>query len=556
MSANFVAARGAALAALAAHSPESSDAIEYSSAGKVAVAGDAKNPARVADAVRTLGGAVSGVFLTDENADFSRAENLDGVPVVVCGAASLSGHLGAFTFRLRDGEAESERHADAVLDLRESPLLTRRVPPPGYFHCADDAAAKRAMASLPDLRGVFRKPKYFRYNQSLCAHRKELDGCSRCLSACPAEAIASAGDKIEVDPNLCQGCGACVTTCPGGALRYAHPAARDMLAALRDSGAAFRAASGGAAPLALFHAESDAEKFAAATLDESSPVVPLAVEEVGAVGVEIWLCALAYGFAAVGVFSGGKETRKLAESQAGMANAILSAMNFPRAIRILPDPAGAADFARSFAGSGGLTASAAKFAPDDDKRTMFFTALDFLLQNAKTDEAQKIVDLEFGAPFGEAVVDAGKCTLCMACAGACPASAIRAGGDAPRLLFVEENCLQCGLCESACPEDAVSLRPRLLFSREARRKARTLNEEAPFCCVSCGKPFATARIIARVEEKLRGHWMYQDDTARRRLRLCEDCRAAEMFGGELVRRSDRDNGKGGDNNESEGEGEK
>ena len=116
------------------------------------------------------------------------------------------------------------------------------------------------------------------------------------------------------------------------------------------------------------------------------------------------------------------------------------------------------------------------------------------------------------------------------------------------MLFVEENCLQCGLCVSACPEDAVTLRGRALFSREARRTARVLNEEAPFCCVSCGKPFATARMIARVEAKLRGHWMYQDDAARRRLRLCEDCRAADMFGGEFVRRSDGD-----DNNHDGGE---
>ena len=538
MSGNLTEARAAALAAVAAHSPESSDAIQYSSDGKVAVAGDAANWTRVAAAARQLGRAVSLTLMEDDAADFPKAEKRDGVSVVACRVSSVAGHLGNFVFKLRAGEGETERHADAILDLREKPLFARRVLPPGCFRPNADAEdLRRALESLAEMRGVFQKPKYFRYDESLCAHRGG-DGCSLCVAECPAAAIASAGNRIEVDPHLCQGCGACVAVCPGGAMRYAHPPAQDILAALREGGAAFRARSGKVAPLALFHAESDSARIANLESETGfASALPLALEETGAAGIEIWMCALAYGFGAVGVFAEGQETRKLAEAQAEIANGILSAMNFPKAIRILPDIGAAKSFVAAFAGSQGMTSAAAKFAPDDDKRSMFFAAMDFLLDSAR--DAPEFAELPAGSPFGEARIDKNKCTLCMACAGACPASALRAGGDSPRLLFAEENCLQCGLCESACPEDAVSLRPRILFSRENRRTARVVNEEAPFCCVSCGKPFATARMIARVEEKLRGHWMYQDDAARRRLRLCEDCRAAEMFGGELIRRSDR-----------------
>ena len=52
-------------------------------------------------------------------------------------------------------------------------------------------------------------------------------------------------------------------------------------------------------------------------------------------------------------------------------------------------------------------------------------------------------------------MDREACTLCMACASVCPAGAINAGGELPRLDFIELNCVQCGLCESACPEDAI-----------------------------------------------------------------------------------------------------
>ena len=536
------AAQTAALAAISAHAPESSDAVEYSSHGKTIVVGDRANWRRAAEAVRLLGESASPALLEDASANAPGIERMDGIPFTLCRGLSASGHLGAFVLRFQNGDdGEDQRHADAVLDLRESPLFARRVLPPGCFRPGPSAEElQQAAESIAALRGVFRKPKYFRYDQSLCAHRSG-GGCELCLSACPAAAIASAGDRIEVDPHLCQGCAACVMTCPGGALRYAYPSARDMLSALRAGCAAFRGLSGGAAPLALFHAAADAPKFARM---ESPITLPLAVEEVGAAGIEIWMCALAYGFAAVGVFAEGNEIRKLAESQASAANDILSAMNYPRAIRVLPDMKSAESFTNDFAGAPGLTAEAAKFAADDDKRGMFFAALDFLLDAAA--DAAEVAALASGAPFGAVSVDAEKCTLCMACAGVCPASALRAGGDSPRLLFVEENCLQCGLCETACPEDAVSLRPRLLFSPESRRASRTLNEDAVFGCVACGKPFASTRMIARVEAKLRGHWMYQDAAARRRLRLCEDCRAADILGGTLVRRRDGDENGDGD----------
>ena len=41
--------------------------------------------------------------------------------------------------------------------------------------------------------------------------------------------------------------------------------------------------------------------------------------------------------------------------------------------------------------------------------------------------------LPAGSPFGAVAVDPAACTLCMACAVACPSGALSAGGDVPRL---------------------------------------------------------------------------------------------------------------------------
>jgi ferredoxin len=138
------------------------------------------------------------------------------------------------------------------------------------------------------------------------------------------------------------------------------------------------------------------------------------------------------------------------------------------------------------------------------------------------------IALAAGAPYGEVVVDKEKCTLCLACAGACPESALMDGTDVPMLRFLERNCVQCGLCESTCPEEAIALRPRLLLT-PAVREARVLNETQPFHCVSCGKAFGTRQMVDAMLGRLSGHSMFADGAALRRLQMCADCRVVDMM---------------------------
>jgi ferredoxin len=89
--------------------------------------------------------------------------------------------------------------------------------------------------------------------------------------------------------------------------------------------------------------------------------------------------------------------------------------------------------------------------------------------------------------------------------------------------------VQCGLCERTCPERAITLRARLITEPQRRDAQRALNEEEPFECISCGKPFATRSMIDNMTKRLEGHWMFQDEPSRRRLMMCEDCRVIDMF---------------------------
>ena len=98
---------------------------------------------------------------------------------------------------------------------------------------------------------------------------------------------------------------------------------------------------------------------------------------------------------------------------------------------------------------------------------------------------------------------------------------------AEKVRFVERNCLQCGLCQQTCPENAISLQPRLLLTPQAREPV-TLNEEEPFPCVRCAKPFGTRSMIERMSAKLAGHSMFGGDGLRR-LQMCADCRVIDMM---------------------------
>src|SRR5690606_32361538 len=135
---------------------------------------------------------------------------------------------------------------DLVLDLRGAPAFTMHQPPQGYFHVPEAAALTAAVLRLRELVGEFDKPKFFRYEQRLCAHtRNQQIGCTAGIDVCAAEAIRSdaslkgkttgrgraaapATGGIVVEPHLCVGCGACGTVCPSGALSYAYPAPADL----------------------------------------------------------------------------------------------------------------------------------------------------------------------------------------------------------------------------------------------------------------------------------------------------------------------------------------
>ena len=177
-----------------------------------------------------------------------------------------------------------------------------------------------------------------------------------------------------------------------------------------------------------------------------------------------------------------------------------------------------------------LPTGVARFAVAPEKRNTLELVLDHLMDGApalKSTVAPLAIPLPAGSPFGAITVNKDRCTLCLACVSACPASALQDNQNAPQLRFIEKNCVQCGLCESTCPEDAIDLVPRLLAAPE-RKQAVVLNEAQPWACIRCSKPFGTVKAIESMLGKLAGHAMFQGE-ALERLKMCSDCRVIDLY---------------------------
>lgn len=534
-------ARETALRAVGGVSIEPTSLVSYRSLGRLLIIGE---PAQALDIGATLEKHALDCFALVRGEGISRVEG--DIPTLFISprlGIRITGHLGDFTVVLDSAEHGEVNVAqalgaagfDLILDLSVPSLLGWDVLPFGYYAPGDDQAElARALVELSGLVGEFEKAKFFQYNPDICAHgNRGLKGCTRCLETCPTGAIASLGDKIAVDPYSCQGIGSCATACPTGAIIYSFPAPADTLNRLRVLLRAYREA-GGAEPVLLFHdAQTGQERLQHLADALPGRVMAVAVEEVGSLGMDTWLAALAYGASRVLLLATPQVPASVlreVREQLAFAQALLEGIGYPAAVlglvaSTIDDAALLAGLER---GASMPPLKPAGFAGSNAKRDTLYYAIDYLAAQAPA--LPRVVPLPERAPFGEIRVDRAACTLCMACVSVCPASALFDGGDTPRLEFLEASCVQCGLCATACPEEAIALTSRFLFDTQQRRRRRVLNEEEAFCCIACGKPFATRSLIERMTAKLQGHWMFQDPAALRRLQLCGDCRVRDLLG--------------------------
>ena len=510
--------------------------VAYQSHGKLLIIGQAEAALQWAD---SLAGQLQVNVLIASGGGSADLPLVRSYPVYSGGNVKIAGYLGAFDVTWEQANpidlARDERF-DLVLDLSAEPLIKLHEPPQGYFAPGRDPLMQaEAARRLATMTGEFEKPKFFVYRANICAHsRNEMTGCTQCIDVCSTAAISADGDHVKVESHLCMGCGACASVCPSGAMTYAYPRVADFGARLKTLLATYSKA-GGSEACVLFHSATDGRDLVArlGRRGKGLParVIPLEAFHIASLGIDTLLGAIAYGAAQVAVVSTGAEAPEYLLSlkrEMGYAQQILSALGYGDGhLRLIEAPDSAAlEVAVWALPAAQAMPPAAPFNLSNEKRTTLEFIFDHLLRHAP--QPREEIALTAGAPYGEVVVDKQKCTLCMACVGACPESALLDSKERPQLRFIERNCVQCGLCEKTCPEDAIRLNPRLFLAKQARAEV-VLNEAEIFACIKCGKPFATRQMIDNMLGRLGKHSMFAEPGALERLKMCADCRVIDLM---------------------------
>lgn len=504
------------------------------------------------DAARRLSGRFGVTLLLTGAEDGLLPPAAAAFPIYQGHVERSGGHLGDFAVKVPDltpaepagrgalrfagrGQAAT-LSCDLILDLSgATPMFPAPDMRDGYLRVdpRNPAAVEKALFELTDLIGEFEKPRYVKVDTDICAHsRNSKTGCTRCLDACPTGSILSMGDHIAVDAQACAGHGACAAVCPTGAISYDLPAGNALFERVRVLLSTFRKA-GGKQPQLLIHDGRHGEEMISvmARLGPGLPaaMLPVAVNEVTAIGIDLLLMALAHGAARIVLLTGPAQRDHLPplEEARDLVEAIMTGLGYEGGRVVIadqPDPMALAEELRRPAPP--AAEPAASFMVLGGKRNTLGLALGHLHQAAPA--PVDILPLAAGAPFGVIEVDRDKCTLCLSCVGACPAHALSDNPDKPQLSFLENACVQCGLCRVTCPEGAIGLTPRLNFTGTAASR-RVMKEEEPFHCIRCAKPFGTRSSIEKIVGKLANHPMFQGSGRLDLIRMCDDCRVVVQF---------------------------
>jgi ferredoxin len=333
------------------------------------------------------------------------------------------------------------------------------------------------------------------HNRNCTRYRFRYSECGACSAACPHDAIELTSEGIAISETTCQNCALCTAACPIEALT-AHnlPRVELLRRAIKQPEVTFACAPSGL------------------PADEIVPCLGALDGAMLALLVGRGIGVTLAGTHHCGTCSHGEIAQRmlarhlevvelLRQTVGGAAWGTISVPSEVIATKMEHDASRRHLFRRVF---GRTFNGVAEAAADLEKQPVPMTAiriaspvltvgrdlLQKLFDNAPKD-APRVPHHE-GVFAGQIELAAG-CTVCEACARACPTAALKIGENAVSwaLMFQFSRCVGCGLCLEVCQPRALRFADAMKSSPEARTPMplRTLNKQR---CNQCDRLFISA----------------------------------------------------------------
>lgn len=383
---------------------------------------------------------------------------------------------------------------------------------------ARGSVSRRAVLSLPP----FVYEPVARVDQSACLGGER---CGLCISACPHGSISVTDGGVDVDRGGCLACGLCVSRCPVGAITLPGSSLGQYEAQLRALLSQTGSLTGPVGILIGCRHAGGALDALPETISIAIDWIPVEVPSLGMVTPGWFLQALAAGAVAVAVLACPDDLEEcgLVDERVDFCRKALHSLGHDDArLRML---------------SGNQEEWGINLGDVPPGSLRPYVAVGGVCLREPRATAQALLSLRHAvptptpvrhgsSPLGVVRIDHGRCTVCGACAYACPTEAltIREHPNEVRLQLDPTACIACQHCVSACPEHAVTVRAETDLATLA---AGTVvpKTSAVTKCRTCGRAVAPDTMVQRVRTLLADQ---PADLLDALGTSCGDCRAATV----------------------------
>ena len=442
--------------------------------------------------------------------DFCLLANQNGFEAALLApsdVASVGGHLGAFAVHFANDSVRNYAQGVLFVDIPALQLY-RGIESAGDF---DDAHA--LLSTLNARLGAYTYRETLRFDSTYCQYENRREKCcAACADACPTFGIYAddASKQLHFSAIDCVQCGACVALCPTGAIDFKESPTELLLRRVRLFAGFF---------VLLIDEPSLADLLPHAPALPPS-VLPLVVPELNALNAPALLGCVQESGASVALYK--PNASDVLQSAVAMTNAIV-ARGYADSVGVVlmqnREEWNRLDSLATIADAKYLYTPRA----NEHTRKSFAERLRFVVK----DRDLGVLPIEPTLRYAQITLKEG-CTLCLSCVGACNVGALIANEQYFTLSFNPSLCTTCGYCALSCPENVMNIEESGIALNAQWFVPHVLAQDSPFCCVECGKPFATARSVQKVRDMLTASFA-GDARKLRSLECCPDCKVKVML---------------------------